>query len=80
MDYICVFLFNYTIIFCISYLIEQVMDTLLLDLTPPPEEKVYITGIIALTVINKFVIRHGYGVTEWQSKSDKYDILRKYWF
>ena len=40
------------------------MDTLLLDLTPPPEEKVYITGIIALTVINKFVIRHGYGVTE----------------
>ena len=78
MDYICVFLSNYTIISCIFYPIEQIMDALLLDLIPLSEKKVYIINTTALAIINKFTIRHEYGVTEQQNKPDKYGILRKY--
>ena len=56
------------------------MDILLLNLAFLFKEEIYITDTAALVVINKFVIRHGYRMTEQQSKSDKYNISRKYWF
>ena len=80
MDHVRVLLSSYVIVSCISYSTEQAMDILSLDLAPPPEGEVYITGAAALAVINKFAIRHGYGVTERRNKPDKYGIPRKYWF
>ena len=80
MDYVRVLLSSYIIVSYISYPTEQAMDALLLDLASSPEGETYTTGAAALVVINKFAIRHGYGVTERQSKPDKYSISRKYWF
>ena len=56
------------------------MDALSMDLAPPPEGEEYATGAAALAAINKFAVRHGYGVTERRSKPDKYGMPRKYWF
>ena len=80
MDHVRVLLSSYAIAPCISYPTEQAMDALSLDLAPPPEGEAYTTGAAALAAINKFAIRHGYGVTERRSKPDKYGIPRKYWF
>ena len=40
------------------------MDVLLLDFVPPPEKKAYIIDVAAFAIINKFIIKHGYKVTE----------------
>ena len=56
------------------------MDVLLLDFIFSFEGEAYTIDIIILVIINKFVIRYGYKMIEWWNKSDKYDILRKYWF
>ena len=78
MDYICVFLSSYVIVFCIFYFTEQTINTLLLDFASLSEGEIYIINIIIFTAINKFAIRHEYRMTKQQNKSDKYDILRKY--
>ena len=58
--------------------INKAMDALSMDLTPPPEKEKYTTNTTTLAAINKFTVQHGYGVTEQQSKPNKYNMPKKY--